>query len=107
MAEYAIRYTHDAVDDLDIIFDYIAEDNRDAAIAMLEKIEKAVLRLKDTPYLGAVLPTNEHSIVEGGYRRVLVKPYIVFYRVGQNEIFISRVLHARQDWMHLIWQTRN
>ena len=105
MAEYAIRYTQDAVDDLDSIFDYITEDNREAAIAMLEKIENAVLRLKDAPRLGAVLPVDEHSIVETGYRRILVKPYMIFYRIGNKEIFISRVLHTRQDWMHLLWNT--
>lgn len=104
MAKYRIRYTRDAVDDLDSIFDYISEDHRDAAAGMLERIENTILNLADNPRMGAVLPTNDLSLVEPGYRRIVVRPYIIFYRIGKGEIFIARVLHCRQDWMNLLFE---
>jgi addiction module RelE/StbE family toxin len=105
MKKLKIRYTQDAVDDLDSIFDYISEDKRTAAGHMLEQIENSILQLADNPRMGTVLPTNELSLVEPGYRRIVVKPYITFYRIGKEEIFISCVLHNRQDWMNLLFES--
>ena len=107
MAKYRIRYSHDAVDDLDSIFDYISEDNRMAAAKLLSRIEGAILNLADNPRLGSVLPTNDLSLVAPGYRRIAVSPYLVFYRIGNNELFIARVLHSRQDWMQLLTEWHN
>ncbi len=103
--KYRVRYTRDAVDDLDSIFDYIVDDNRQAAVEMLNSIEAAILRLADNPRIGAVLPTDDLSLVEPGYRRIVVKPYLIFYRIGEEEIIIARVIHGRQDWMHLLFET--
>ena len=104
MTKHKISYARDAVDDLDSIFDYISEDNRVAATNMLERIEKSILNLADNPRMGSVLPTNDLSLIEPGYRRIVVKPYIIFYRIGKDKIFISRVLHSRQDWMNLLFE---
>lgn len=104
MTKLRIRYTQDAVDDLDSIFDYISEDKQTAAANMLEQIENSILQLSDNPRLGTVLPTNELSLIEPGYRRIVVKPYIIFYRIGKDELFISRILHSRQDWMNLLFE---
>lgn len=104
MTKLRLLYTKDAVDDLDSIFDYISENNRVAAANMLERIERSILTLTDNPRMGTVLPTNDLSLVEAGYRRIVVEPYIVFYRIGKNEIFISRVLHSKQDWMNLLFE---
>ena len=103
MGKHNIRYTAAAVDDLDGIFSYISEDDRAAALKMLDRIEGAILKLGEMPRLGAVLPTNELSLVESGYRLLVVEPYIVFYRIRQNEVWTGRVLHSRQDWLHLLF----
>ena len=104
MTKLRILYTPDAVNDLDSIFDYISEDKRTAAANMLEQIENSILKLADNPRMGTVLPTNELSLVEPGYRRIVVKPYLIFYRIGNGELFISRVLHSKQDWMNLLFE---
>ena len=82
----------------------ISEDNRYAAAGMLERIENTILNPADNSRMGAVLPTNDLSLVEPGYRRIVVRPYIIFYRIGKGEIFIARVLHCRQDWMNLLFE---
>ena len=103
MGKHKIRYTAAAVDDLDGIFSYISDDDRVAAVKMLDRIEAAILKLGDMPRLGAVLPTNELSLVESGYRMLVVEPYLIFYRIRQNEVWIGRVLHSRQDWLYLLF----
>jgi len=103
MPPIKIYYTQDAIDDLDVIFNYISEDNKQAALRMVDRLEAAILRLADNPRLGAVLPVEHPSIINPGYRRIVVKPYNVFYRILNNSIFIGRVLHGRQNWMQLIF----
>lgn len=39
MTKYRVRYSWHAVDDLDSIFDYISDENRAAAVRLLERIE--------------------------------------------------------------------
>ena len=41
--------------------------------------------------------------VERGYRYMLVNPYIVFYRVMEDAVIIARVLHTRQNWLHMLF----
>lgn len=99
-----LRYTADAVDDLDVIFSFINEDNRSAALNMVDRIEEAILRLEGNPRLGAVLTGNYLPQGNRGYRYIVVKPYVVFYRIGKNELYILRILHSRQDWMNLLFK---
>lgn len=103
MSKYGIRYTETAVEDLDLIFDYIFADNRNAALKMLKQLKTGIERLADIPLLGIVLPTNDLSLVKRGYRYLVIDPYIVFYRISEQEIWIGRVLHSRQDWLNTLF----
>ena len=100
-----IRYTSDAVDDLDSIFDVIAANDREASLRMLDRIEKVVLRLSKNPRLGAVLSESVVSFLEPGYRHYVVAPYRIFYRFTDRELRIARVLHCRRDWMQLLFES--
>lgn len=106
MSKHRIRYTQQAADDLDAIFDYIALDNRDVAIKMLNAFDSSIRRLADTPYLGTALPSRENMMIAHGYRYLVVSPYMIFYRVHNDEVRIARILHSRQDWLHLLFGQR-
>lgn len=107
MSKYRIRYTSLAVDDLDLAFSYIAQENLPAANELLDKLEKAVLQLKDFPYLGIVFP-SEKTYEVTGYRYLVVDAYVIFYRIDdkQKEIQVARVFHSRQNWLHLALSTK-
>lgn len=107
MSKYRIRYTPLAVDDLDLAFSYIAQENLQAANELLDKLETAVLQLQDFPYLGVVLPNKEAYEVTG-YRYLAVDKYVVFYRIDdtQKEIQVARVFHSRQNWLYLALSTK-
>lgn len=88
-----IEWSSAARSDLLAIFDYILEDNRRAAAAVLDRIEEAVSRLSEHPGIGRpgrVEDTRELVIAD--------LPYIVPYQAQADRVFILRVLHAARKW---------
>lgn len=105
MMKYKIRYTQDAVDALDTIFDYVAIENREAALRMLQRFRRRIERLSTTPYMGAAVPVKNPNYSTDGYRYMSVPPYLVFYRVEAKEVRIANIFHSRQNWLHLLFQS--
>ena len=106
MADFRIRYAQQAIDDLDAIFDYVCLENPVAAEKLLSVFDNSISRLQSTPYIGAALRTDQPMCVAQGYRYLVVSPYLVFYRVDGHDVYISRILHSRQDWLSLLFGFR-
>ncbi|GAA0136304.1 hypothetical protein YSY43_31450 [Paenibacillus sp. YSY-4.3] len=94
-----VMYTPAAVDDMDEIFSYISTDNVSAAEDLLNKLNRQIAGLADFPNKGSVLSDDEYSLVQRGYRYILVHPYLVFYRIIDHKIIIYRILHGRRDYL--------
>ncbi|OSP53725.1 type II toxin-antitoxin system RelE/ParE family toxin [Pseudoruegeria sp. SK021] len=81
-----------AIADLMAIVDYIADDNPDAALAVMDEIHTKVARL----------PAHPKSCRTGrvqGTRELVVRPnYIVVYAETPAVVTVLRVLHAAQMW---------
>lgn len=88
-----LRWTRLAANDLEDIADYIAQDNPIAAHQVLVKIQHDTLKLKNNPFLG-----REGRI--HGTRELIIQqlPYILPYRVIDQNIEILRVLHTARRW---------
>ena len=87
--DYAARYFRR----LDDIRERIAGDNLGAATRTIDRIRAAVERLRDFPALGRpgrVAGTRE-LVVAG-------TPYIVPYRVTEDQIQILGLMHSAQRW---------
>ena len=91
--------TRAAADDLDEAFAYIAVRHRTAALALLDEIQSAVLRLGEFPDIGAPLSPDEYELLEPGIRFVVAEPYAVFYRVSADAVTVLRILHVRRDFL--------
>lgn len=92
MIDYEIKYTNQAVQDLDEIFKYISSDLSEPGIAsnLLNELEKSVLSLQNMPYRCAVRQVGVYAGM--GYRQLLVKNFNVIYRIdeaGKNVIVIT------------------
>ena len=88
-----IRWTIPAARAFENIQDYIAKDNPSAAWDVAQKIQRAVQRLVAYPHLGRV------GRVFGTYELVISGiPYIVPYRIQNDEIQILTVFHASRKW---------
>jgi toxin ParE1/3/4 len=91
---YKLVYLQKALDDLDEIHFYIANDNPQAADKMVNKILDAIEGLETLPFIGSSVA--DRIDVNGDYRMIVVKPYLVFYRIINNHVTIYRVLHGRR-----------
>jgi addiction module RelE/StbE family toxin len=85
----SVRYTRDALRDLEQISSYLAEQNAPAAAGLLDAVEKIVARLNRFPYSA---PQTEMSGIRAA--SVLRYPYIIFYTVEGDEVLIHYIRHA-------------
>ncbi len=91
-----LEWLQDAEADLDILTDYIAQDNIMAAIIMRDEIENQIQRLIDFPLSGRT------GRVEGTREMVVARtPFVVIYRMTVD-IVIVRILHGAQHWPPLL-----
>jgi toxin ParE1/3/4 len=88
-----IRWLDLAVDDLEQIADYIAQDNPNAANRMVGRLWASVKILASHPETGR--PGRVY-----GTRELVVRqtPFIIPYRIANSEIQILRVLHGARKW---------
>lgn len=98
--KYKIEYLPIAQDDLIDIFDYIKEDNPDAAANFIERIDKAVSKLELFPLLG-IIPKDER-LQMFGYRMLVIGNYLAFYVIRGNIIEIRRIIHGSRKCSFLL-----
>ena len=96
MESYNVQFLQEALDDLEEIVLYIAQDSRKAALAMHDKIIEKAKDLAIFPKRGRLVPDKRMS--EAGYRMLGIKPYVAFYRIIGNDVFIYRVLHGARNY---------
>ena len=64
---------------------------------MVNRLEEKASQLADTPLTGAELSEKEYPFLQPGYRRLTVKPFIMYYRVIDRIVLISHIIHARRS----------
>lgn len=87
-------WTEPALTDLEVIAEYIALDNPDAAKAFVLKAFETVNRLKLFPKSGSI----PSEIPDLPYRQVFVHPCRIFYRVTGEDLFIVFVMRGEQEF---------
>jgi toxin ParE1/3/4 len=82
-----------ALNDLEAVREFIVQDNPRAAARVLTSIRAAVGRLGRHPSLGRA------GRVEGTRELIISNaPYIVAYRVVENQVRILAVIHTSRQW---------
>lgn len=94
-----IRYSVQALDDLEAIWNYLAIDcdNTRAAQRIVGDIMNRADRLADMPESGQSL--DARCIIHSDYRFLAVGRYIAFYRYDKNGVSIDRILDSRSDFL--------
>ena len=91
----SIDWTERAVNDLESLLEYIAQDDLPTAQRVGGDILDAVSRLERFPGSGKpgrVQGTRELLLVPRGF------PYVVVYETGAQSVCILRVLHSAREW---------
>ena len=101
---YTIKRTAKADEQLrDIVF-YRAEvtGSVDAALDLLETMEKEIALLASFPESGA--PPHYATLIARGYRVLIVEKQLVFYKVDPETktVVIHAVVDGRRDYLNLI-----
>ena len=85
-------WTPEAIQDRDVIYDYIEADNPAAALALDELLAEKAGRLVDHPGLGRL------GRVAGTRELVAHQNHILAYDVADDLVRVLRVLHAAGQW---------
>ena len=94
-----LEYTQRARDDLTQIVSYIAKDSPENAHAIFEEIKHAVGQLSVFPESG-IFPKDIY-IKSAGYRMLVVKKFLVFYKIQDDTILIAAIIHGAQNYKNL------
>lgn len=89
----AYSFHPDAFADLNEIWEFIAQDNPDAADRVLEEIQSAINMLVGTPHAGHLRP----DLNSRAMRFWLVHSYLIAYVPNRESLLIVAVLHGRRN----------
>lgn len=87
-----VVWAEPALQDLEAIADFIALDDPVAAKCLVRKVFEKVEQLTDFPESG-----NRPKELKGTpYRRLLVKPLLLYYRIDQSTVYVVHVVRGER-----------
>jgi plasmid stabilization system protein ParE len=87
--------------DLTEIFDYISQDNPDAASRVVEELRTAMKRLAGMPEMGHF----RRDLASEPLRFWPVYSYLIIYRPEARPLQVVRVLHGARDVRRILEET--
>ena len=87
-----LEWSPDALEDLDIIWMYIAEDSVERASTFVEELQAQARKLIDVPRTGVVIP----EINDEMFREKYYKGYTIVYEIGQDDIRVHEVYNQHR-----------
>ena len=87
-----VRISRKARIELLDIYAYLAERNPTSAESILQEINSRLRQLSRFPFMG-----RERSEFAANLRSALVRTYLIYYTVTDDEIVIMRVVDGRMD----------
>lgn len=97
---YKVLITDSADRDIKRTIDYITYElhNPDAAIVLMDTLDKKYILLASSPFAYEVL--QHESIKHHGMRRIVINNYVLLYHVDSSQkiVYIDRLLYGRRDY---------
>ncbi len=94
--EFKVAWAGAAVQDLDNIIAFIAQDSPSNAKKILAKIKKTVDDLYHSPHRGRFVPElQDQGILL--YRELVIPPWRVLYRVSDSTVYVLSIFDSRQN----------
>ncbi|TVQ99955.1 MAG: type II toxin-antitoxin system RelE/ParE family toxin [Desulfovibrionales bacterium] len=99
---FRVLLTHDAVRDLEDIYDYITEHVAPGkADDVLDRTEKALAGLRHSPERG-VWPRELSALGMREFREIFFKPYRIIYRIIGQDVYVMLIADGRRDMQTLL-----
>jgi addiction module RelE/StbE family toxin len=103
MKEYSVTVTQTAENDLDDIVLYIAEDNVQIALKIVDKLQNSINTLKYFPEKGRRVPELlDKNINE--YRALIEAPWRIIYKIENNDVNVITIIDGRRNVQDIIMQ---
>lgn len=104
MKKYKVYVSEPAENDLRDIVRYISAQLAapTSAMNMMNDISLAIENLAEMPQ--RFPPVTDERLRLLGYRKLIVKNYIVFYTIDEPSmaVDVERILYARRDWLSIL-----
>ena len=102
--QYNLHVTDSALGDMEEIHQHIAKVllEPQTALKMIDLLEKSIDKVLHMPHSRPIVTDARLSLK--GYRKLVVKNYIVFYTVDDDAkmVYVERALYGRRDWISLL-----
>ncbi len=98
--QYVVEYLPAAMEDLDNIFNYIADADPEVAATLILEIDQNVSHLERFPEMGVIPKITR--LAKKGYRVLIVGDYLIFYVLLNNLIEIRRVFSGKMNYKKLL-----
>ena len=93
---FQVIWARTAVNDLENIIDYIAQNSPLTAQKLFEQIKNKIETLSYSPQRGRYIPElQEQSILT--YRELIISPWRVMYRISENNVYILAIIDSRRN----------
>lgn len=93
---FTVQWAASAESDLTSIIDYIAGDDPQKALVVLQRIRKTASALNRFPARGRIVPELLEQGVEL-YRELIIAPWRVLYRISGKTVLVLAVIDARRN----------
>lgn len=99
-----LRYTPEAISDLQSIKQYIKSTLRNptAATRITKMILDSCTTLKSFPESGSSI--SALTGYETDLRMLICENYIALYRIDDDIVSVARIIHAKQDYMRILFR---
>lgn len=99
---YQVELTRGAEEDLEALYDYVAEHRSpEQAADLLDALAERIVSLESYPERGSI-PKEIEPLGITDFRQILLPPYRLIYRVFDTKVFISVVADGRRDMQGLL-----
>lgn len=85
-----VKWSPEAIEDLESIAEYIARDSEHYARAVVTKILSVSRNVGEFPYIGRIVP----EVGDETIRERFVYSYRLVYRIGSDRILVVAVIHS-------------
>ena len=94
--KYVVNMTQTAENDLNDIIMFIAQNNPQTAIKIMEKLQAKISTLDHFPNRGAYVPELlARNIKE--YRQIIEAPWKIIYKVDKKTVNILTIIDSRRN----------
>lgn len=98
-----ILITLKASQDIDKFFEYIAQNNHDAALRFFDATRQTIAKLAVSPGKGSLFEVDNSRLV--GLRKWAVKGFekhLIFYLYDEELLTLIRIIHASRDLPNIL-----